>query len=711
MKNILKIFKRDLKKIFTNTMAIILVVGIVALPSLYAWFNIYANWDPYGKTGSMKVAVANEDEGTTFKDITIDIGDSIESNLKANDSIDWQFVSKEEAISGVEAGEYYAAIEIPEGFSNNLASIVTSNYQKPEIIYYANEKKNAIATKITDKVVQTVQLEVNESFITTVVSVMSTVLGTAIESDSITGGNTFDYLKAEITEAQDSVTALQNGVDSFGKLMNVVSDIDTSITQSDLQSMLGSTSNLVDDTHSTFEAVELSANSIISSTGKIMTSAGESLDSLSDTLIDLSKLDYDSAQDMIGVVSGNVKTLQSSIDEIINVLTSINSSFSNPVAELDKVISQLKTISVSLNDISKLLDGVNAANMRTTLLTVSEKMKNLSQVLLSIEDKYTSDLQPVLKENISSLLSVLMDLSGILDKVSNDVPKLNTMYDTLRESADAGDDMLTAISKMISNMNNQLTRLYNSIDALSNSEIVNSIVNITDENAGNLGDFIASPVKVTTDKVYAIENYGSAMAPFYSTLAIWVGAIMTSAVVSTKIKKRKEIAPKLKIHEQYFGRSLLFVSIAVLQSLIICLGDLYFLKIQCYDPLKFILAGVTAGIVYSLFIYSLVFSFGDIGKAIGVILLVIQIGGSGGTFPIDVTPNFFVNINPYLPFTFVIEAMRECICGSFGADYWTYILKLLIYVLVSLIIGLPIKYFVKKPVNFFEKRVKESGLF
>ena len=285
------------------------------------------------------------------------------------------------------------------------------------------------------------------------------------------------------------------------------------------------------------------------------------------------------------------------------------------------------------------------------------------------------------------------------------------MYDTLRESADAGDDMLTAISKMISNMNNQLTRLYNSIDALSNSEIVNSIVNITDENAGNLGDFIASPVKVTTDKVYAIENYGSAMAPFYSTLAIWVGAIMTSAVVSTKIKKRKEIAPKLKIHEQYFGRSLLFVSIAVLQSLIICLGDLYFLKIQCYDPLKFILAGVTAGIVYSLFIYSLVFSFGDIGKAIGVILLVIQIGGSGGTFPSDVTPNFFVNINPYLPFTFVIEAMRECICGSFGSDYWTYILKLLIYVLVSLIIGLPIKYFVKKPVNFFEKRVKESGLF
>ena len=711
MRNIFRIFKRDLKKIFTNTMAIILIVGIVALPSLYAWFNIYANWDPYGKTGSMKVAVANEDEGTTYKDITIAIGDSIVSNLKGNDAIDWQFVSKQEAIDGVESGEYYAAIEIPEGFSNNLASIVTSSYKKPEIIYYANEKKNAIATKITDKVVQTVQLEVNESFITTVVSVMSTVLGTAIDSENATGINTFDYLKGEVAQAQDSVSALQDSIDSFSRLLNVMQGINTSLNQSDLKSMLNSTGKLVDDTQGTVESARMTANTLLSSIGKIMNSTGETLSSLSDTVRDLSALDYEHAQDTVTIVSANVESLNNSVKEVINVLTSLNSSLSHPIDELSLVIEQLRGISSSLSDIQNLLDGITVTNMRPTLVNVAEKMNNLSVTLRDIEKDYTDNLMPVLDRNIESLLSTLADLSNVIDKINSDTPEINTMSETLKESVIAGDDMLTTLSKMISNMDTQLVRLYNSIDALSKSEIVNTIVNITDENANSLGDFIASPVNVTTDKVYGIENYGSAMAPFYSTLAIWVGAIMTSALVSTNIKKRKEIAPKLKIYEQYFGRSLLFVSIAVLQSLVICLGDLYFLGIQCYDPLKFVLAGLIAGVVYSLFIYSLVFSFGDIGKAIGVILLVVQIGGSGGTFPIDVTPEFFVAINPYLPFTFVIEAMRECICGSFGADYWIYILKLMVYVFIALIIGIPIKCLVKKPVRFFEKRVKETGLF
>lgn len=711
MKNAFKIFKRDLKKIFTNSMAIVLIVGIVALPSLYAWFNIYANWDPYGKTGSMMVAVANEDEGTSYKDINIAIGDSIVSNLKGNDSIDWQFVSKEEAIHGVEAGEYYAAIEIPAGFSKNLASIVTSDYEKPEIIYYANEKKNAIATKITDKVVQTVQLSVNESFITTVVTVMSTVLGTALDSDEATGGNTFEYLKSEVSQAQDSLSALQNSVDSFSKLMNVMMGLNTSLNQKDVKSLLESTGKLVDDTKGTVEITQSTASAMLSSMGSVMTSTGETLDSLSDTVRDLSKLDYESAQESINVVSGSVGSVKSAVDEVISVLTSLNNGLSQPISELTSVIKQLTGISNSLGDIKNLLDGITITNMRPTLIQVADKLNNLSKTLTSIEGNYTKNIQPKLKENVSSLLSTLTDLSNIIESVNKDTPQLNTMSDTLKESVGAGDDMITTLSKMLSNMNTQLTKLYNSIDTLSNSEIVNAIVNITGENAENLGDFIASPVSVKTDKVYGIENYGSAMAPFYSTLAIWVGAVMVSALVKTNIKKRKEIAPKLNNRDKFFGRGMLYVLIAVFQSLIICLGDLYFLRIQCYHPFKFLLVGVIAGIVYSFFVYSLVYTFGDIGKAIGVILLVIQIGGSGGTFPIDVTPNFFISINPYLPFTFVIEAMRECVCGTYGNNYWIYILKLMAYVVAALIIAFPVKAIVKKPIRFFEKRTEETGLF
>lgn len=711
LKNIFKVFKRDLKKIFTNSMAIILVVGITALPSLYAWFNIYANWDPYGKTGSMQVAVANCDEGTFYKDIKISIGDSMVSNLKGNNSINWQFVSKEEAIHGVEAGEYYAAIEIPEGFSKNLASIVTSDYEKPQIVYYANEKKNAIATKITDKVVQTVQLSVNESFITTVVTVLNTVLGTALDNDEATGVNSFDYLKDEVSQAQDSLSALQNSVNSFSKLMKVMLGLNTSLDQKDMKSLLESTGKLVDDTKDTVEVTQNTVSSMLSSMGSVMTSTGETLDSLSDTVRDLSKLDYEAAQASITVVSNNVGSVKNAVDEVIDVLTSLNNGLTQPIPEVTSVINQLKTVSKSLGEIKELLDGITITNMRPTLIQVADKLSSLSKTLTSIESDYSKNIQPKLKENVTSLLSTLTDLSKIIESVNKDTPQLNTMSDTLNESVGAGDDMITTLSKMLSNMNTQLGKLYDSIDALSNSEIVNAIVNITGENAGDLGEFIASPVSVKTEKVYGIENYGSAMAPFYSTLAIWVGAIMVSALIKTEIKKRKEIAPKLKNSEKFWGRGLLYLAIAAVQSSIICLGDLYFLKIQCYHPIKFLLVGVVAGIVYSLFIYSLVYTFGDIGKAVGVILLVIQIGGSGGTFPIDVTPSFFVTINPYLPFTFVIEAMRECVCGLYENNYWIYILKLLAYAVAAFIIAFPIKAIVKKPIRFFEKRVEETDLF
>ena len=141
------------------------------------------------------------------------------------------------------------------------------------------------------------------------------------------------------------------------------------------------------------------------------------------------------------------------------------------------------------------------------------------------------------------------------------------------------------------------------------------------------------------------------------------------ALVKPKVANKKEIG-NIKPREEYFGRSLIFLTISLVQGLIICLGDLYFLKIQCYHPIKFIFAGLCASFVFTFFIYSLVAAWGDIGKAVAVIMLVVQLGGCGGTFPIDVTPAFFRAINPYLPYTFVIDALRECVCGTYGNNYW-----------------------------------------
>ena len=153
-----------------------------------------------------------------------------------------------------------------------------------------------------------------------------------------------------------------------------------------------------------------------------------------------------------------------------------------------------------------------------------------------------------------------------------------------------------------------------------------------------------------------------------------------------------------------------FLTFSVVQGLIICLGDLFVLKMQCYHPLMFVLAGICASMIFTVFIYSLVYAFEDIGKAIAVILLVLQIGGSGGTFPIDVTPKFFQTIHPYLPFTFLVNAFRECVCGTWGNDYMIDLLKLSAYIPIGLIFGLVISKAVRKPISFFGKKLKETEI-
>ena len=162
--------------------------------------------------------------------------------------------------------------------------------------------------------------------------------------------------------------------------------------------------------------------------------------------------------------------------------------------------------------------------------------------------------------------------------------------------------------------------------------------------------------------------------------------------------------------EKYFGRYLIFMLFGVAQALIVALGDLYLLKIQCLEPAKFVLAAVTASVVFVNIIYTLTISFGDVGKALAVVLLVIQVAGAGGTFPIEVTPHFFRVVNPMLPFTHAINAMRECVGGIYGNAYFEDMGKILLYLPVSLFVGVVLRKQVMKMNDFFERKLEETGV-
>ena len=710
MKNTLNIFKRDLKKIFTNSCAIVLAVGIAVLPSLYAWFNIYANWDPYGATGNMQVAVIIEDEGYRYRNIDINVGAKMEENLKANDAIDWQFLSKKDAISGIESGKYYAGIEIPKGFSKSLTSIVSSKFEQPKIKYYANEKKNAIATKITDKVVQTVQTEVNESFVTTVINVVSTMLGVVANAANNGAGEMLGDLKGKLENADTSIANIQKTVDSFESVMTLAQTLNEAVNDEKVTDMLQKSGTLIESGEDMAKLLETTVSGLSASAATALGKAADGINDAAKTVGEIGSAGSAKAAQKAGEALKKVSIYRASLEAVKNLLDTLKTSLSIQLPALEKLSARIDAALTRTDKVIALLSDIQSGAIGTRVKQITAEMNTLTGEIATFESTYRKDVQPTIEKNLSAVMDMLVVTGDLIADLNGEMPTIQALSKSLNASVKSGADLVAAINKLLGNTRKQLKTLLAKLDSLKDSELLNTVQNVAGKNTDQLGAFLACPVQVETEKVYGIENYGSAMAPFYSTLAIWVGAMVLIAVVKTEVKKKHEIG-SVKAHQAYFGRMFTFLVFSVTQALIICLGDLYFLKIQCYHPAKFILVGVLAAVAFTVFVFSLGYTFGDIGKAVGIIFLVVQIGGSGGTFPIDVTPQFFRTINPFLPFTYVVEAMRECVCGTYANDYWVDLLKLCAYILIGLIIGIGVKFIVKKPICFFEKQIKKTDLF
>ncbi len=711
MKNILKIYKRDLKKIFTNSMAIILAVGIAVIPSLYAWFNIFANWDPYGSTGNMQIAVVIEDEGYMFKDIEINVGKQIKSNLEANDLIDWQFVSKKDAISGIEAGKYYAGIEIPKGFSKSLTSIVTDDFKQPEIKYYANEKKNAIATKITDKVVQTIQQEVNESFVTTVINVVSSLIDFVADASQHSTMDSFGDMSSKLRRASTSVTGVRKTVESLGAVIDTTKELGKTIDSKKVSKLVDSTGNVVDSGEELAKLLQTGVNNLTSSIDTSLADVSSQLGSLASKIESVKGKSDAEIIEMLTKSQAIILKLKAQLETVLDALKAVQESLPVKLTALNKMINNTQSRIDKLDKIDSLVSKAIQNPSKSRINSIVSEINSLTGDVSALQTGYKKNVKPTVDKNLNSVIETLRVTGDLIADLSGDLPMLQSLAKSLDAATDGSADIVAALNSLLNTVEKEIDELADKIEDFGDSELMNTIKNMTSKNSEQLGEFLACPVNLDTEKIYGIENYGSAMAPFYSTLAIWVGSMILIAVVKTNVKRKKEIGNNVRMHHTYFGRMLTFLTFALAQSLIICLGDLYFLRIQCFHPVKFLIVGVFAGLVFSMFIYSLTYALGDIGKSVGIILLVVQIGGSGGTFPIDVCPSFFRAIHPFLPFTFVVNAMRECVCGTYAGDYWIDLLKLSAYIAAALVIGLGVKFLVKKPIRLFEKQVEKTDLF
>lgn len=727
IKNILRIFAEDFKHIAFNPVAIIIVLGMSLVPALYAWFNIAANWDPYSSTKGLKVAVVNLDKGasvdsifdTDIDDSSINIGEMILDELRKNEQIGWQFVDQPTAMDGVESGKYYAAVIVPEDFSQKIASVLTSKVERPVLQYYVNEKKNAIATKITDKGVESIKQQINETFISSTSKVMGTVLNDYSDK----------WSSNKDTNRNDAVSSLTDVKGDLNQLVDTIAMLQSSLQAADslnhgVKGTLPDVSRLIDSGGKT----ALSAKDLIDSSRGLSETVTGGVEDMLDGIMETEGSIYesfevikkltdpsadgvtDALKAMENLVTGNISRLNS----VNRILGEINKKLPIPINDMEVLRQQIGDAVQKQQDLlSKLVNAEKTVRQTKRLPDdmrddIGNTLDTLQNSISSVLDFYKGKVEIPLKASLDQTYDTLDAVAGTLDSTGGLVSRIDSTLDSLSDSSKSLIDSLGSAVRVLNRSSDRVNDMIDDVNKITDNKQLNKIMDIMKNDPEQLSSFLKQPTDMTTYKLYPVENYGSALAPFYTILSIWVGSLILVAILKCKVEPER--AQGAKLHEQYFGRYLIFMFIGIAQGLVVSLGDIYMLKIQCLYPGKFVLLAVITSIVFTNIIYSMTVSFGDVGKGIVVILLVIQVAGSGGTFPIQVMPRFFQVLSPLLPFTHLINAMRECVGGMYGNAYWRYIGNVLVYIPISLLVGIVLRRKVLELHEFFEEKLSQTGI-
>ncbi|PWM98462.1 MAG: YhgE/Pip domain-containing protein [Massilioclostridium sp.] len=717
MKTILHIFLRDLKRLRHNVIALIVVVGVCVIPALYAWFNIAANWDPYGSTNGISVAVASEDTGSTVETISVNLGSQIIEQLKSNDDIGWKFVDSEQAIEGVKKGDYYAAIVIPSHFSEDMVSFLTTDITTPKLEYYINEKKNAIAPKITNAGASTVQQQINQTFIQTAAEVIGNVLNTTSAVIDEDGQTVMDHFLTILQTVDNDLTLYDNTVTALSDTTTAVQGIVDSakLTLPDVSSMASDGQAATNDIQSLISAAQQNSQGTSETIGNIFTAVNQMLDSVDQSIDSLPNLDTTQAKAELEHIQKQASSIMEINSKVLSVLTQIQQKLPILSDAIQPLVNKINSTNQSLQSI---VDNINTIitsgeDLQTALANAQTNLKQWiasgKSDLQSVQNEYTTTVRPTLDSTMSSTYSALQSLSSLLGTAGSSIQNIDGILDGVNQAITSGNSALQNTSAIIKTTQEKIHNLRTTLENTSDNEQIEKLLELLQQDPSMLGGFMASPVQLETNQLYPIENYGSAMAPFYSTLAIWVGGIVLVAIMKVTVDEDKRLG-NIKPYQAYIGRYLLFMLLGLVQATIICLGDLYFLKIQCLHPMLFMISGWISSLVFTNIIYTLTVSFGDIGKALSVIILVIQIAGSSGTFPIEVTPKFFQNVYPFLPFTYAINAMRETIAGFYGNQYLIYLLQVLAFLPFALLLGLVLRRPLIKFNRFFDERLEDTHL-
>ena len=734
MKNIWKIFTGDLKKLVKQPFALVIIIGLCVIPSLYAWFNIFANWDPYANTGGIPVAVVSLDKDYTRKDgSVVNMGESVLESLHSNTSVKWIFLdTEEEAQEGVEAGKYYAAIVITDKFTYSMYNVFSDDFENPSLIYYQNQKSNAIATKITDTVAGTLQNTINETFI----KVAATTIfeeGNSV-SDQMQGDSYVEEFCADLEELNDNLKEYSTMIDTFragnDRLEAAITHVNYEIPV--MQKKLDTTTASLNQSSQNLSSTRDTLSNFNTNVDTSMSTIQTSLEDMK-KILDQSKLADDTAQMTkdLNKVARDTNTLNGQVNNLLAALIeqrvqgsvsggdASTGSGSVNTAATDAAIEALKAMQKELDMmntvIGSVLESTDEQAAEKAKVNVNNAMNNLKNVIDSCENSvsnmqgiYKNNLVPQMQKVLTNMSDSLNQVTNLVNTLSSTVQNIGVVMEGVGDAVDGTSESLGQIQGVVDGISQKLTDLTEQLEGASEEEMMDILVRFLGGDPDSLGAYFASPVTMETIAMYPVATYGSAMTPFYSTLAIWVGSTILVALV--KVKASPKNLKNVQSYQLYFGRYLLFLLLAQIQAAIIVAGDLWLLKVNIVEPGLFFLAASFTATAFSLLIYSLTLAFGDVGKAVCVIVMVLQIAGSSGTFPIELLPDIYQKIYIFFPFPYAITAMREALAGMYGTAYMAALAKLILFMLEGLLIGLVIRIPFVKLNHFVEERMEDTEL-
>lgn len=692
MKNIIEIFRNDIKEVFRKTNTWIIIVGLIFLPSMYAWPNILSSWDPYGHTNNIKVAVTSEDAGATVDGKELNLGNSLVEGLKSNKNLDWQFVSnKEEAENGVRIGDYYASIVVPKNFSQDMTSVSRTEPKRATIEYTVNEKINAISPKITNSGASAIANNISKNFVETANGIIFERLheaGVKFEENL----PSIEKAKEEIFKLNDNFSTYEStlseligkveyGYNILNNVQNTLPEIDRVATNSIMiADKAGITINNIQGFNERLLPIINNHLNVVEEVSKEANVIAKELQQKPDKTEEIKA--RQKALDNRLQASTERLQLVKNIFEYFNKLSS-ERLFNNQLERVTTLSNDITTIKEVNNNIYNKMDHYDeiADTVKEEFVNKSARVNEVSS---NMNSKLNVEVAPLISQVLSKAEVNIDKVSGIISGAQGELPAVERKLSETEVKISNAYGKLLSLQAQMPSAKSKIQKLTDEIKKADSGIDKNQLFNLLKVDYKQQAEFFANPVKLQENKLYHIENYGSAMTPFYTVLSIWVGSLLMSSLLTTKVEDEEK---KYKPYQKYFGRGLLFVIISLFQTLIITLGDMYVLGTQATSPYRFVLYALLISLLFSSIIYTIVCILGNVGKAVCIVLLVLQLGSSGGTFPIQMTSEFFQALYPKVPFTYSIGLLREAVGGVYIPAVERDIKILFIYLIIVLVGG------------------------